>query len=163
MELNVSDNNLKMLPPTMGYLKQLTTLLADNNALDFLPPEVTHQVAGCRHLRLLLSCFSGVSCIILCVSYVLSPPLPSPPCTPCPFSMSTKMGSCGNLSILSVHGNHIGVLPHEFCHLSKLTVLNITGNRQDNAKDTVQMLKPVQQTYVLFRKCAPNVPQMFPR
>ncbi len=41
VELNVSDNNLKMLPPTIGYLKQLTTFLADNNILEFLPPEVS--------------------------------------------------------------------------------------------------------------------------
>lgn len=46
VELNVSDNNLKMLPPTIGYLKQLKTFLADNNILDFLPPEVSQPRLG---------------------------------------------------------------------------------------------------------------------
>ena len=63
VELNVSDNNLKMLPPTIGYLKQLTTFLADNNILDFLPPEVSYVYSQ-------VGCSSGVSSHDVNISYV---------------------------------------------------------------------------------------------
>ena len=40
-ELNVSANDLEDFPPSIGFLRQLRTLYADENYLAEIPPEVS--------------------------------------------------------------------------------------------------------------------------
>jgi Leucine-rich repeat (LRR) protein len=39
-ELNVSGNDLELLPPSIGLLRHLRTFYADENVLSEIPPEV---------------------------------------------------------------------------------------------------------------------------
>ena len=63
MELNISANDLEEIPPSIGLLRHLRTLYADENFIIEIPPEVS------RAIRLYSCCFEH--CMDYCNSVEL--------------------------------------------------------------------------------------------
>nr|XP_043635668.1 plant intracellular Ras-group-related LRR protein 9-like [Erigeron canadensis]XP_043635669.1 plant intracellular Ras-group-related LRR protein 9-like [Erigeron canadensis] len=126
-ELYASNNLLESLPDSIGLLLKLKILNVSSNKLTSLPDSICH----CRSLVELDAGFNKLTYIPTNIGYELVNlkkllvPLNKLR------SLPTSIGEMESLQILDAHFNELRVLPPSIGRLSKLEILNLSGNFSD--------------------------------
>ncbi|KAG9350880.1 hypothetical protein JZ751_024769 [Albula glossodonta] len=146
-EFDCSCNELESLPPTIGYLHNLRTFAADENFLSELPREASGQLAEDRRAD------DGAKLCVIARYITLAlrwhrhggPPswdMPAPEAPAraagtwpdhdgfsCPSAQERDtIGSCKNVTVMSLRSNKLEFLPEEIGQMTKLRVLNLSDN-----------------------------------
>ncbi|KAJ9559561.1 LOW QUALITY PROTEIN: hypothetical protein OSB04_004721 [Centaurea solstitialis] len=126
-ELNASSNLLESLPDSIGLLLKLKSLDVSSNKLASLPDSICH----CRSLVELDASFNKLTYLPTNLGYELvnlkrlSVPLNKLR------SLPTSIGEMESLQFLDAHFNELRILPPSIGRLSKLEILNLSGNFSD--------------------------------
>ncbi|KAI3684490.1 hypothetical protein L6452_33714 [Arctium lappa] len=126
-ELNASSNLLESLPDSIGLLLKLKILDVSSNKLASLPDSICH----CRSLVELDASFNKLTYLPTNLGYELvnlkrlSVPLNKLR------SLPTSIGEMESLQFLDAHFNELRILPSSIGRLSKLEILNLSGNFSD--------------------------------
>lgn len=126
-ELNASSNLLESLPDSIGLLLKLKILDVSSNKLASLPDSICH----CRSLVELDASFNKLTYLPTNLGYELvnlkrlSVPLNKLR------SLPTSIGEMESLQFLDAHFNELRILPPSIGRLSKLEILNLSGNFSD--------------------------------
>ncbi|KAJ7419642.1 leucine rich repeat containing 7 [Willisornis vidua] len=152
-DLLLSSNMLQQLPDSIGLLKRLTTLKVDDNQLTILPNAIGKHLRG-----------AGGVCgaekgqqeqggkAKECHSWVGSADVAEEFLDPDEFYESFSryffrifedrcIGSCKNVTVMSLRSNKLEFLPDEIGQMQKLRVLNLSDNRLKNLPFTFTKLK----------------------
>ncbi|XP_071733352.1 plant intracellular Ras-group-related LRR protein 1-like [Rutidosis leptorrhynchoides] len=126
-ELYASSNLLESLPDSIGSLLKLKILDVSSNKLTSLPDSICH----CRSLVELDASFNKLTYLPTNIGYELvnlkklSVPLNKIR------SLPTSIGEMESLQFLDAHFNELRVVPQSIGRLSKLEILNLSGNFSD--------------------------------
>jgi Leucine-rich repeat (LRR) protein len=122
--LDLSENELRDLPPEIGNLQNLTWLYLRNNPLSFLPPEIgnlqnlTWLILECNELSSLspeIGTLQNLTMLALGTNQLSTLP--------------PEIGNLQNLTSLSLFSNQLNTLPPEIVNLQNLTKLHLGSNK----------------------------------
>ncbi|MCK0189465.1 leucine-rich repeat domain-containing protein [Arenibacter sp. F20364] len=116
VEINLFKKNIAIVPPEIGQLSYLGTLLLNHNDLHSLPPEIG-QLSNLQFLDLNLNELS---------------------------SLPKEIGHLSSLETLTFSSNSLNSLPPEFGQLSSLRFLNLTNNKLDNLPPEIGQLSSLE-------------------
>ncbi|XP_044530691.1 leucine-rich repeat-containing protein 7 [Gracilinanus agilis] len=138
-DLLLSSNMLQQLPDSIGLLKKLTTLKVDDNQLTVLPNAIGNsapsQAADTKKIRLPPASVAAISPQTL-MEISQNPGLKSLG------NISVIwIGSCKNVTVMSLRSNKLEFLPEEIGQMQKLRVLNLSDNRLKNLPFSFTKLK----------------------
>ncbi|KAI4549443.1 hypothetical protein MG293_001773 [Ovis ammon polii] len=130
------DNNALQVLPGVWLLKKLTTLKVDDNQLTMLPNTIGNLSlleefdCSCNELESLPSTIGYLHSLrTLAVDENFLPELPR------------EIGSCKNVTVMSLRSNKLEFLPEEIGQMQKLRVLNLSDNRLKNLPFSFTKLK----------------------
>ncbi|NXE69803.1 LRRC7 protein, partial [Calcarius ornatus] len=133
-DLLLSSNMLQQLPDSIGLLKRLTTLKVDDNQLTILPNAIGNSKSmesweyPCEEPQAPPDTKNYKKHSQIWDSILWAFPFP-------------QIGSCKNVTVMSLRSNKLEFLPDEIGQMQKLRVLNLSDNRLKNLPFTFTKLK----------------------
>jgi hypothetical protein len=132
-DLVLSNNELPALPPTLGSLRSLRRLWAEDNALRGALPACVLKLTGLRLLRLSGNAFDEVPDAIAGLTQLEELALDGNALVELP----EALGALRKLRVLQLRGNKLTRLPSSVGELAALEVLAVSSNRLEALPPTI--------------------------
>ena len=154
-ELYLYGNQLMELPPEIGQLKRLKILHLQDNRLGELPPEIG-LLKDLENVTLSNNRLAVLPQEVFELSELLAIYLDGNRLTELP----SEIARLGQLTTLSLHGNELKTLPHDIGKLSELTELNLSNNRLETLPEEIGELRQLSDLDLSYNALS-ELPQTF--